>query len=180
MFDPNPAPAGFPRTLAAAALAGLLLVSILFAVVPPARADGGQTRTDAKTGIGVTLPAGWEFAPDDPDHTFSLQRSDNHNICGYLSFFAPEKSETSREHTQGLLETMKKFTPEATFSEVTDTTLAGLPAATFTQADTKETMVEVVLMTQDKEVELTLWAPNELMDSMRGEFDQIRSSVTLP
>lgn len=170
------------RVKGAAVLAAWLLAAALLACMPPARADGGQTRTDAKTGLSVTLPAGWVFGSESPDHTFAIERADNKDISGYLTYYTPpDKPETSREHALGLVETVKEFdTKTSTFSEVSDTSMAGLPAAIFTQVDAKETMVEVVMVTSEKEVELTLWAPNDKLGLVLGEFDSIKNSVKIP
>lgn len=183
MLKLNPRPArGSLQALVAVLPASLLLLAVLCFSGLPARAEGGETRTDPKTGISMTLPSGWVFNENKSDHVFYVQRGDNPDICGFMDCLPPleaPRTQTAREHAESMLASMKLFFPNYQYSGVTDTTMAGLPAAGFTQTDSTQTMFEVVAIAGGRRLELNFGAPNDQLASVRGEFDRIQSSVTI-
>lgn len=154
----------------------LVLTVVLAGWAPRAAAESG-TKTDPTTGLSVTIPATWEFTANTRDRIFDVHRGDNKAIEGVINYLPLDAPQTAREHAEELLGVEKRYGPDSHYSEVSDTTLAGLSAATFTETGSTRTLIEIVAVKDGKVLELALWAPNDLLASVQGEFDSIKNSV---
>lgn len=162
------------------AIALAVVLSIAFAA--PLRAAGpahGKTMTkkDSKTGISVTIPAGWVFTKSGPGETFHMQRRDHDTTyearigCGDL-----DGTETAWDVAEKDLARDKVSDPNFRYSEISDTTLGGYPAVTFTIYATS-TYIQVYAAKDKQVIGLQLAAPTDLLPSVQGEFDFIKNSV---
>lgn len=162
----------------------LLWLVLLWVSGPPVRADGGATRTDPDSGISLTLPSGWEFQDvvDGPGEIFSFQRTDDHCTHGFVTYWEADKNkklQTAREHAEDFLE-WNRQNSTGRFSPVTDTSLAGLPAAAFTEIGVASKLTFVVAVTGEKYLELEFFVPKQPGASHQAELEQIQNSIKVP
>lgn len=175
---------GFCRFPLAVFSAMLWLAAVLCFSGPPVRADGGATRTDPDSGISLTLPSGWEFQEDldGPGEIFKFQRADDHCTHGFVTCWAADehkKLQTAREHAEELEEWSRQHFNDR-FSPVTDTSLAGLPAAAFTETGVVSKFTTVIAVTGGKYLELEFFVSKDQGASHQAEFDLIRNSIRVP